>query len=177
MNVTFVDWRVDDAHRLIEVTVRIDVWIPDADRALIANLLKKIFPAVEQKWAGKFKCYDFRLKIDWREVPSLDKVRADALDVRVSDSNLKFGYTKSHGPDDVTRASASDDPKDQVVPDRNPSDQSLTGTTAWPPAMNTISTRSATSSDSTKATSSRATGTTGSPARVIRSRSLVAPTM
>jgi len=138
VNVPFVDWKVDDDKRLIEVTVRLDVWLTENSR-LFLNLLKQIFPAVEQKWSKKFKCYDFRLKIDWRQVPSLEEVRPNALDVRISDEMTQFGNTKAKGPKDIARACNSEDPKDQVVPERDPGNQSLKNTTSWPPAFSTIS--------------------------------------
>lgn len=134
MNVPFVDWQVDHDKRLIHVTVRLDIWVVKPSR-LYESLVEKIFPAVERKWNGKFKCYDFKLTIDWRLVPSLDQVRANALDVRLSDELTQYGFTLTQG----RHAPNSDEPRDQVVAIRDPSNPALKDTTAWPPSFNTIS--------------------------------------
>jgi hypothetical protein len=134
VNVPFVDWEVDHKKRLIHVTIRLDVWRVEPG-VLYENLAKQIFPAVERKWTGKFKCYDFKLTIDWRFVSSLEHVRDNALDVRMSDELMERGYTRAEG----NFAPNSDDPKDQVVAIRDPSNDSLRGTTAWPYAMDTVS--------------------------------------
>ena len=146
MNVSFVDWEALHAQRLIRVTVRLDIWPRQKDAWLKNWFNKEKIDALEQRWKGKFKCYDFQLKLDVKYVSSLDKVRPDALDVRLDDEMFEAGNTVSHGPIDPKTGKSkpppdvcmSDDPKDQVIPGRAPEDESRDKTTSWPPSINTI---------------------------------------
>jgi hypothetical protein len=150
MNAPFVDWTVDHEQRLIQVTVRLDLWLVGHEQYdenvpgqhdWLPGKMGTLFKQVEQKWTGKLKCYDFKLKIDWRTVKSVNAgdVRENALDVRISDGRNSFGVTNMVRHPRTAGDSLSETPADQLEAERDIGNTSLEETTVWPSSFNTIS--------------------------------------
>ena len=133
--MAIVDWQVDDAAKQIIVTVHLDFYVSGgAPSALIKGLMAKAVAFTEKKWRGKFKCYDFILKIDAHWAADRDHLRPGALDVLVDDAMLGTGYTRLDG---ARGQSLSDDPASALNPVAGgPGDQPRT---RWPPANNLVS--------------------------------------
>lgn len=133
MTNPFVTWTsapIAHANKRIEVEVRVNFFLPPQEGQLHnyqAQMVPQLVAGAEAKWRGKFKCYDFVLKIVWKVVPSRDQAEDNAIDYEVKEG-FGYGQTHSTGSEDAENA-LSEDPTNVVTPLRGTDEhESFVGT-------------------------------------------------
>jgi hypothetical protein len=114
--VTWTDAPTAHANKRIEVEVRINFFLPSRVglNDYESQMVPRMVAGAEAKWRGKFKCYDFVVKIVWAIVPSRDEVADNAIDFEVSEK-APYGQTHTSGSEDAENA-LSEDPANVVIP-------------------------------------------------------------